>query len=120
MKKFLGAVTAFALPMLAFAQSGPQLGNIETFIKSISRLINLLLPIVVAIALLYFFWGLAQFILNSGDDKAQAVGKNRMIWGIVTLFVMVSVWGLVGFVGSALGIQQGANSGNVPTVQGVN
>lgn len=121
MKKLLGGLATFALPMLAFAQSGPQLTNIGTFITSIGRLISQLLPIVVALALLAFFWGLAQFIFASGDEGAKDEGKRRMIWGIVALFVMVSVWGLVGFIGSALGVGQGGgnNPGNVPipTVQ---
>jgi hypothetical protein len=38
-----------------------------------------------------------------------------MIWGIVALFVMVSVWGLVRFIGNAFNIEQGG-SANVPTV----
>ena len=122
MKKLLGGVAAFALPMLAFAQ-GPQLGNIGTFINSIGRLINQLLPIVVALALLAFFWGLAQFIFASGDEGAKDEGKRRMIWGIVALFVMVSVWGLVGFIGSALGVGQGGGNNPqtvpVPGVQGL-
>ena len=118
MKKLLGGLATFALPMLALG-AGPQLTNIGEFITSIGRLINQLLPIVVALALLAFFWGLAQFIFASGDEGAKDEGKRRMIWGVVALFVMVSVWGLVGFVGSALGIQQGTGSGTVPTVQGL-
>jgi hypothetical protein len=59
--------------------------------------------------MLFFFWGLAQYILNSGDPTAQAEGRNKMIWGIVALFVMAAIWGLVKFLGDNLGItQQGA------------
>ena len=120
MKKIIVSIGALALPMFAYASTGPQLSNIETLINSIARLIGQLLPIVVALALLYFFWGLAQFILSSGgDEKAKEVGKSRMIWGIVTLFVMVSVWGLVGFIGRALNINQGENSSNIPKVTGL-
>lgn len=101
----------------------PMLSNISIFFQSVSRLIGLLLPIVVALALLFFFWGLAQFIFISGDEDAHEEGRRRMIWGVVALFVMVSVWGLVGFIGSALGV--GANTGlnprtvTIPGVQGV-
>ncbi|MCK5021815.1 MAG: hypothetical protein KAR54_01020 [Candidatus Pacebacteria bacterium] len=34
-----------------------------------------------------------KFLQSSGSDKEDA--KQQMIWGIVILFVMVSVWGLV-------------------------
>jgi uncharacterized membrane protein len=114
-KKFMGSAVMFALPMLAFASS-PQLTGVEDFIKSIGRLVGILLPLVVAIGLLYFFWGLAQFILASGDEDARKEGRSKMIWGVIALFVMTSVWGLVTFVGDQLDIAQNGDSGTIPTV----
>lgn len=77
-------------------------------------LINLATPIVVALALLYFFWGLAQYILNSSDDKKQKEGKNIMIWGIIALFVMVSVWGIINVVRDTFNLDD--NTIDVPIV----
>lgn len=114
MKKVILAGLTFA-PMLVFAQS---LGNIETLIQSIGRIVGLLLPIVVAIALLVFFWGLVKFIFAQGSEEAKADAKKIMLWGIIALFVMVSVWGLVIFIGNALGISQG-DSIIIPTVPGI-
>jgi hypothetical protein len=104
MKKVFILLGMFALPSFAFAQS---LGNLETLLQSIGRLISAATPIVVGLALLAFFWGLATFIFSAGNDEAKDKGKNIMIWGIVALFVMVSVWGIVRFIGQALGINQG-------------
>ena len=101
MKKVIIAALTFA-PAVAFAQS---LGNLETLLRSVGRLIDIALPIVVAIALLAFFWGIIKFIF--GGEEAKKEGKTLMIWGLVGLFVMVSVWGLVRFIGNALGIGQG-------------
>jgi hypothetical protein len=112
MKKFIVGVLSVA-PTFAFAQ---QLGNIETFMRSIGRLIDLALPMVVALALLGFFYGLAKFIFSAGDSDKQAEARSIMIWGVIALFVMVSVWGLVQFVGNALNIQTGGNAGNIPGV----
>src|SRR2546426_844821 len=100
MKKSLIAIGAFLLPLVASAQLTNLINNI---INPIGRIIGLLIPIVFALALLYFFWGLAQYILNSGDEAAQAEGRRKMIWGIVALFVMSAVWGLVRFLGTAVG-----------------
>ncbi len=116
MKKLLAGGALFALPMIAFAQS---LSNLSSLVKSIGVIIALLLPIVAALALLYFFWGLAKFILAAGDEGEREKGKSIMIWGIVALFVLASVWGLVGFLGTALGINQGADLTTVPGVGGV-
>src|SRR3989344_8708823 len=103
MKKFV-LLTLGLAPALVSAQ---QLGNVETFVESIGRLIDIALPIVVAIALLGFFWGLVKFIFAQGYETAKADAKKIMLWGLIALFVMVSVWGLVRFIGTAFGIGQG-------------
>ncbi len=77
-------------------------------------LINLATPIVVALALLYFFWGLATFVLNSGNKDKRDEGRNIMIWGIIALFVMVSVWGIVNVVRDTFDLDD--NTINVPVV----
>jgi len=121
MKKILSSLTLSLLPTVAFAQTGPiNLQNIRGAIFQVGELINILLPIVVALALLFFFWGLAKFILASGDEEAKDQGKRIMIWGVLALFVMASVWGLVAFFGNLTGVGQGDALRFVPGVGGLN
>lgn len=73
--------------------------------------INSLLPLIVAMTLVIFFWGLAKFIQASGDEKAVIEGKKLMFWGIIALFVMVSFVGILNFFygdffGGTIGIPQ--------------
>jgi hypothetical protein len=70
------------------------------FIKEVGSLVKLALPLVAAVALLYFFWGVAVFIFKADNDKAREEGKQKMLWGIVALFVMVSVWGITSTLGA--------------------
>lgn len=101
-------------PFLASAQS---LSNVSTLLASIGKLINTALPIVVGLALLGFFWGLAMFIFGANDEDKRKEGRSIMIWGVVALFVMVAVWGLVNFIGSAVGVTPGtAGTPTIPTV----
>ena len=67
-------------------------------LNTLAALINLATPIVVALALLYFFWGLAGDILNAGNEEKKKQGRDIMIWGILALFIMVSVWGIINVV----------------------
>jgi hypothetical protein len=73
------------------------INDIQGLISAVGSLVLLLLPISAAIAFLIFFWGLADFILHSDDEKTHEEGKNRMIWGVIILFVIVSIWGIIGF-----------------------
>lgn len=106
MKKLALIVGALALPLTSFAA----LGNISTLVADVGGIVNQVIPILFALALLGFFYGLVMYIFGKEDNKDQA--KKTMIWGVVALFVMASVWGLVNFIGSAVGVDQQA----APTV----
>lgn len=110
MKKYFVATLSFlALPLVAAAQ---ELGNLADLIAALGDVVNIATPVIVGIALIAFFWGLAKFIFSAGDEEKRESGKHIMIWGIVALFVMVSIWGIVRFIGDALDIEEG---GEVPT-----
>jgi thiol:disulfide interchange protein len=69
--------------------------NIQGLIAIVHQLINLVTPVVIALALLFFFWGLATFILGSSNEEERKKGRNIMIYGILALFIMVSIWGII-------------------------
>jgi len=100
MKKLIFIAAALALPLTSFAA----LGNITGLVDDIGIIVNKVIPIVFAIGLLGFFYGLVMYIFGGEDTKVSA--KKTMIWGVVALFVMASVWGLVNFLGSAVGVNR--------------
>ena len=108
MKKTLFAASLFVAPFVAAAQGN--LGNIQQLILSIGNIVGLLIPILIGVAMLFFFWGLIKYIRASGEGHKE--GQNMMIAGIVSLFVMVSIWGIVRFAQSSLGIDP--NAQNIP------
>jgi hypothetical protein len=57
---------------------------------------GMLRPIVTLLisgAVVIFLYGVFKFIRSDGKEKET--GKEFMVWGLVGIFVMVSVWGLV-------------------------
>jgi hypothetical protein len=52
-----------------------------------------IITLIVSGAVVVFLWGVFKFIKSEGKEKEA--GKDMMVWGIVGIFVMVSVWGLV-------------------------
>lgn len=76
----------------------------EDLIFAVRDVIDLLIPLTGAIALLYFFWGMAKFIRNAGSEDGREEGKQTMIWGIIALFVIVTIWGIVVFISDQLQI----------------
>ncbi len=63
-----------------------------------------LIPLLFAVAIGVFIWGVIQYLKNTTDPKKREEGRNFMIYGIVSLFVMISIWGLVGFLVNTFGV----------------
>lgn len=100
MKKIVSISSLFlALPFVAFAQAGT-LAPIQSLIVSIGNIISLIIPILIGVAMVAFFWGLILYIKGAG--KSASEGKSIMIAGLTALFIMVSVWGIIRFFQSAL------------------
>lgn len=59
----------------------------------IGGMITPIITLIVSGAVVVFLWGVFKFIKSEGKEKEA--GKEMMVWGIVGIFVMVSVWGLV-------------------------
>jgi hypothetical protein len=97
----VGAGVAF-LPLFVSAATSVG-GNIDALLRLVENVIGRLIPIFVALALIYFIWGLIKFVI-AADAEAREDGKKMMWWGIVALFVIVSIWGIVAFIGNILGI----------------
>ena len=97
-KKILIAV--IFLPLVTHAQ----FDSFENAIRTLSDWIGLLVPFLLALATLFFFWGLTKFILNADQEEARVDARNIMIWGVLAVFVMVSIWGLVAFISNTLGL----------------
>ena len=71
--------------------------NFREFVCVITNnILSPLIPILITLAVIAFFWGVAKYVIQGAhDEKSREQGKQIMLWGIVGLFVMVSVWGLV-------------------------
>ena len=106
--KYLGlGVAAFALPLVTFAQADADLGFFGGLIDEIQGLIDAAVPLVVGLAILLFLWGLAKYILSQDDAESRANARSIMIWGVVIIFVMTALWGLVGLLSQLTGVDEG-------------
>lgn len=87
------------VPTTALAQQAPD--RIGLLLGKVSGAIANLIPIIIGLGLIVFLWGVLTYVLAKGeDDKSQA--RSYMIWGIIGLFVMVAVWGLVNILADAV------------------
>ena len=64
----------------------------------------MVIPILMIIATIVFIWGIISYVLAAGSDERKKEAKNLIIWGLIGLFVMVAMWGLVSVIGSTFSI----------------
>lgn len=130
MKKFLVNIFMLAsifTPVLALASSPNVTVNYNTGasqngcppnIESIADVFNLAIcilrksvwPLLISISVIVFIIGVIKYISNGDDSTKREEGRNFIIYGLVGLFVIVSVWGLVGVLQGTFGL------GNTPFI----
>ncbi|MCK9352135.1 MAG: hypothetical protein WCT49_02795 [Candidatus Paceibacterota bacterium] len=67
-------------------------------------LLGTFMSLLYAAAFVAFFWGIVQYIFNTEDSKKRAEATNWMVWSVVALFVMVTLWGIVGLLSRTFGL----------------
>ena len=72
-------------------------GTIQSIIQVIlSSVFDPLVPILIGLAVIVFAWGLFNYLKSGMGDTAQLKGaKSLMFWGVIMIFAMLSVWGIV-------------------------
>jgi hypothetical protein len=82
-----------------------------TFQSIIQNLLEILLsvavPIILSLAIVYFLFGVLKYIISAGDESKRKESVKVITMGIIAIFVMVSVWGLVSFITSTFGVSVG-------------
>ena len=117
MKRILAIVSAFFLPALALAQSNYQgASGLAGLIAWFASILGLVAPILVSVAVVWLLFNIVRYAIAGGEDERKKA-KGEIIWGIIGLFVMVSVWGLVGVLQSTFSL--GGNTVAVPVLPGI-
>lgn len=89
----------FLLPNIALASFDSFLNNVNNLI--VNPLINFLF----AVALVFFLYGLFNFIANGDNESIRTEGKSHMLYGIIGMVIMMGVWGITNLLINTLEIE---------------
>lgn len=67
------------------------------------QIIQPIITLLVAVAVGYFLYGLMEFIRNQDNEDAQESGKKHMLWGVIGIAIMFSVYGILNLVNDIAG-----------------
>lgn len=86
---------------IAYAESG----SLDSFILNVNKvIINPIIVLLFALALVYFLYGVFQFIANAENEEMKTTGKAHMLWGIIGITIMMAVFGIMKIILSTLNI----------------
>jgi hypothetical protein len=125
-QKILLLISLFAFPAAALAADATVTTSVTSGLTQVGTIIGALTTNVVralstlfaTAAMVAFFYGVVQYIwgVRDGDESRVQKGNIFLRWGLVALFVMFSVWGIVTYVQTIFGIQD-KNTIIIPTIQ---
>lgn len=77
----------------------------DEFLSNVnSMIINPLIILLFALALVYFLYGVVEFIAGQDNEEKKTQGKSHMMWGVIGLTIMMGVWFILGVLLNTLGI----------------
>lgn len=75
------------------------MGNTGTTFGSLLGAVTQLLcgaiPVLFVLATVIFLFGVVKYLTASGDEEKLSQSKTFMIYGLIGLFVMLTMWALV-------------------------
>ena len=99
MKKILSLATIYAIPAVAAAA----VTDIASALDWFMGILNLLVPVVIALAVVVFLFGIFKYV-TAKDDTAKQEARSIILYGVIVLFVMVAIWGLVNILIATFGL----------------
>ena len=89
----------------AEAATGSVASPLVTFVGKVNRLIiNPLITLMFAAALVYFLYGVFEFYLNSGSAESRETGQKHIMYGLLGMFIMFGVYAILAVIQRTLGV----------------
>ncbi len=92
MKKFI-AIVAVLVPSVAMAQT--VINDAGSLTNKLTNLGNTFIGLLIAAAVIFIIWHAVMFIVKASDEAERGKHRSGVLWGIVGLAIILSIWGLV-------------------------
>lgn len=115
MKKVIALSVIFA-PFIASAQLSQGATNVTGLVAFLKDALSTATALILGAAVVFFLWNVFKFVMSAGDEEARKKGKEGMIYGIIGIAVMVSIYGLVNFLVSSTGLNKTSGTLAAPSL----
>ena len=102
-------IGAAFLPFMALAAVTNLGTKTEDLLNDIRGILNILLPLLLALGVILFLWGIVKYITAGGDEEKLKEARKFIVWGLIFLAVMVALWGFVALITNIFGVSPGGS-----------
>ena len=65
-------------------------------------ILNGFIAFTVGVSVLWFLWGIVRYLTQYGNEQARAESVKTISYGIMSLFIMITIWGIIALLRSSL------------------
>jgi len=106
MKKLIATIVMFA-PTAVFAQTNAPVRDFNSLTVKATSIGNTIIGILIALAVIFIIYNVLMFIVKASDPEGRKAYQSAILWGIVGLAVILSIWGLVAILTNTFGTTTG-------------
>jgi uncharacterized membrane protein YidH (DUF202 family) len=66
-------------------------------------ILNPIIILLFALAVLIFLYGVFKYVRKSDSEDERETGRRHMIWGVIGMFIMISVFGIMNIIINTVG-----------------
>jgi len=110
-KTLLFSAVIIITPFYAYAVK-----DVNELFTKFGSILNAIIPLIIGLAVVIFLFGIIKYITAGSDEEKRDEGRNTMIYGIIAIFVMVSVWGLVGILKGTFDVTEESPQQQIPKI----
>ncbi len=93
---------------IAYAQTFSKVSANPVVGPLITKIVNVIVVPLVGLlfvfTVLVFIWGLFGLISKGDDPGARKEGQQHILWGVIGMFIMVGVYGIIRLISNTVGV----------------
>ncbi len=87
----------------AYAQSTLPDSTLALINRILENIVNPLITLMMAVAIIFFLWGVFEFVRNADSSEERKKGGTHILFGIIGLFIMITAYGILNLILGTIG-----------------
>jgi len=115
-------ITAVYEPIAESAPSGPlsEINNATDLVEKILNIGDVAIYILVSLAVIFIVYNIVWYFIKPDASESRREAGLNIFWGILGLFIIVSLWGLVNILVNTFNTNPDVPKDRFPTVDFIN